>query len=94
MEHEHIAEELLNFIYDNNPVAEQHRPLPRDQSLYEMGILDSFGVVELVTFIESHWDIQILDSEITREKFGGINKMARLIGEKLAARVDPNVPAR
>lgn len=87
MEHEHIAEELLNYIYGSNPVAEQHRPLPMDQSLYEMGILDSFGVVELVTFIESHWEIEILDSEITREKFGGINKMARLIGEKLAAKV-------
>jgi acyl carrier protein len=88
MENKDIAEELLNYIYGSNPVAEQHRPLPMDQSLYEMGVLDSFGVVELVSFIESHWNIEILDAEITKEKFGGINKMARLIGEKLAAKLE------
>ena len=75
--------ELLSYLYETNPLAEEQRPLPLDESLYEMDILDSFGVIELVEYVESRWDIKILDSEITKEKFGGINKMAKLISEKL-----------
>ena len=84
MVNEQIVAELLEYIYDANPVAEASRPLPLNESLYELGILDSFAVIELVEHIQDHWEIKILDSEITHEKFGGINKMAKLVGEKLA----------
>lgn len=83
MHHDEIVEQLLQFIYDSNPLADDARPLPLDKSLYELGILDSFAVVELVSFIEKNWEIRILDAELTKAKFGGVNKMARLIGEKL-----------
>jgi len=83
MDHDKIVEELLNYIYESNPTAEEARPLPLDESLYELGILDSFAVIELVSFIETNWSIQILDSEITPEKFGGVNKMAKLTREKV-----------
>ncbi len=86
MSHDELVKELLQYIYDANPLAEDAKPLPLDKSLYDLGILDSFAVVELVSFIESHWDIRILDAELTKEKFGGVNKMARLIGEKVAQR--------
>ena len=84
MSHEEIAEALLEHVYAANPAAEQSRPLPRDQSLYEMGVIDSFAVVELVEFIEQNWEIKIPDSEITNERFGGVDKMVNLIREKLA----------
>jgi len=84
MDNDEIVNKLLNYIYESNPTAEESRPLPLDESLYELGILDSYAVIELVGFIETHWAIRILDSEITHEKFGGVNKMAKLIAEKLA----------
>ncbi len=93
MRHDEIVEQLLSYIYSTNPVAEECRPLPLEESLMELGILDSFGVVELVSYIEGHWSIQILDSEITKEKFGGINKMASLIASKLGAQASPQAPA-
>ena len=88
MDHDKIGAELLEYIYDVNPTAEESRPLPLDESLYELGVLDSFAVIELVEYIESNWTIRILDSEITHEKFGGVNKMAKLIAEKLAEKTE------
>jgi hypothetical protein len=41
------------------------------------------GVVELVEFLEKRWSIVIDESEITREKMGGVIKMANLVLEKL-----------
>jgi acyl carrier protein len=84
MTHEEIVESLLECIYTMNPGAEQMRPLPLDKSLYDSGVIDSVGVVELVEFIEQNWQIKILDSEITQERFGGVNKMATVVAEKLA----------
>ena len=90
MQHEEIVSELLEFIYDSNPVAEESKPIPLDESLYEIGILDSFAVVELVAFIEERWEIAILDEEITKERFGGVNKMARLVYEKIGMDESPH----
>jgi acyl carrier protein len=86
MSHDEIVEQILAYVYEAKNVPPELRPLPLDESLYEMGILDSFGVVELVSFVEQNWTISILDSEITKEKFGSVNKMARLIAEKAGAK--------
>ena len=83
MNQETVIKEILAFIYESNPVAKEHGKLPLDESLYELGILDSFGIIELVDYIEQHWTVKVLDSEITKEKFGSINKMANLIMEKM-----------
>ena len=80
--HEQIVEEIIDFIITNNPAAKEHLPFPRDESLFEKGVLDSMGVIEVVAFIEKRWSIKILDEEITVEKFGSLNKMAMLTREK------------
>ena len=54
-----------------------------DKSLLELGLLDSFGVVELVEHLEEKYEISIEDTELTKEKFGSITKMANLTLEKL-----------
>jgi acyl carrier protein len=82
---EEIAHILLSYLLDTNPVARDYGPIPRDQSLYELGILDSGGVIELVVFIETRWLIQIDDAELTKERFGGIDKMAEVVFTKLTA---------
>lgn len=81
-----IVEEILDHLCESNPLAKDRSKVPLDRSLYEAGILDSFGVIEMVDFVERKWAIRILDSEITVEKFGSIEKMARLIEEKIRAR--------
>lgn len=50
--------------------------IPRDQSLLEAGVLDSFGIVEMITFVETEFDISIPDEDMTKEKLGSIRKMA------------------
>jgi len=82
MTHDEIVAVLVSYLRETSPLARERGQMPLHQSLYELGILDSFGIVELVAFIESRWSIDILDSELTKEMFSGIDKMARLIGNK------------
>src|SRR4030095_2480061 len=58
--------------------------LARDQSVLELGVLDSAGVIELLVFVESTWKIEISDEDITKERAGSLNKMAALVHEYVA----------
>ena len=40
-------------------------------------MLDSYGIVDLLTFIEGEFGLTIPDADITKEKMGSIRKMAR-----------------
>jgi acyl carrier protein len=83
MSRQEIADTLIAYIRQAVPSLPENQIIPVDTSLYEVGILDSFGVIELVDFVETHWGIKVHDSELTQEKFGGINKMTALIETKL-----------
>jgi len=78
-----IVERILIFLYETNAIAASAAPLPENESLYDLGILDSMGLLELVEFIESDWTIKIEDHEINRGNLGSINKMAVFISNKL-----------
>ena len=81
-----IAEAIADYVIrTKEPKDFDMASLPRDQSLVELGILDSFGVVELIEFLEQTWRITIADDEITKERMGSINKMAGLVKSKLSA---------
>ena len=82
MDTDEIIKEIKEYILENNPAIDADTELPLDDSLLELGIIDSFGVVELIAFVEVRWAIKILDSEITKEKFGSLRKMVQLIEEK------------
>ena len=86
MNSEAVVEVLLRYLYETNEIASRQRPLPLDQSLVEIGVLDSYGVIELVDYIENYWAIRISDADLTRERFGGLTRMATVIQERLEGR--------
>ena len=81
-EHQIADAIAANVMRTKAPLGYQLETLPRDQSLVELGILDSFGIIELVEFLEQRWKISIDDADLTKERMGSINKMARLVIEK------------
>lgn len=80
-----IANRIAAYVMESKAPPEYDiQTLPRDQSLIELGILDSFGVVELVEFLEETWSLTILDEDLTKERMGSIIKMSRMVAQKLA----------
>jgi acyl carrier protein len=80
---ESIRQVIIDYVLTNHPCYYNAETVPLDESLVELGVLDSYGVIELVIFLETNWSITIDESEITREKMGSINKMTNLILEKI-----------
>ena len=76
--HNEYIEKILDYLRGSvllNPADE----IPLDRSLLEAGILDSYGIVDLLTFIEGEFGLAIPDEDITKEKMGSIRKMASYI---------------
>ena len=53
-----------------------------DTLLVEQGIIDSMGVMDLIAFIQSNFQIEFTDDDLTAENFQNINTIAGLIGSK------------
>ena len=72
---------LRQFINRNFPRA-RARDLRNDDPLLESGIVDSMGVLDLVSFIEAEFGIAVADEELTDEYFGSIGRIAGYIESK------------
>ena len=48
-----------------------------------MGYIDSFGIIDIVTYIEKKWKVKIKDNEISKENFGSMNKIVDFIFFKI-----------
>ena len=82
MEQNEVRETIVKYLQSGNPLFAKLDEIPYDDSLVELGYVDSFGIIDIVTFLEGTYNIQILNEEITKEKFGSINKMVDLILSK------------
>ena len=73
-----------NFILGHFPLTKK-RNIKDDDHLLEAGIVDSLGVLELVTFLERGFKITVLDDELTPENFKSIESLASFVGRKNSA---------
>ena len=78
-----IVETIIDYLKKGNPVYNELKEIPLNKSLVELGYMDSYGIIDIVTFLEGNYSIKINNDEITKEKFGSINKMAKLVKEKI-----------
>lgn len=76
-----IQNKLVNFICRNCLVDKNSLLL--DKSLIDQGIIDSFGLIEISTFITHEFDITVLNNEMNRMNFGSVLKIVAFIESKL-----------
>jgi acyl carrier protein len=55
------------------------QPSLRDAHLYESGLVDSAGVVELIAFLESTFQIRLDDDQVFSDEFTSINGIAAIV---------------
>jgi len=51
-------------------------------SLLDKGIIDSTGVLELVGFLEEHYEFTIEDDELVPENLDSVNNLIKFIEKK------------
>jgi len=75
--------EIRTFISDQYLFGEG-RPLRQDESLLGAGIIDSTGVLELISFLEERFGIKIDDDELLPENLDTIGNICGFLDRKLS----------
>jgi acyl carrier protein len=74
----HLHAEMRQFVLKKFPLARK-RQLGNSDALLENGIVDSQGVLELVSFIEKQFSIGVTDDELIPENFQTIDRIVAFI---------------
>lgn len=78
-----IERDIRDFLAQNFPLADEGSELAGNDSLIEAGVIDSTGVLELIEYLESNYNIQIADEEVLPDNLDSIERISRFVTAKL-----------
>jgi acyl carrier protein len=81
-----IEQEIRQFIIGNFLFGASETTLSNDDSLLDLGIIDSTGVLELVAFLEDQYEIKIRDDELVPKNLDSVNNLVQFIDRKIPSR--------
>ncbi|MGV7224496.1 MAG: acyl carrier protein [Nitrospinales bacterium] len=82
-----IKENVREFIELNLITLDDDLTVQDDDNIFESGFVDSSVAMQLVTFIEETYGIQIADEDLDLINFSSINRIAQFIDDKIATKV-------
>lgn len=82
---EKTQQEIETFIRENFLLGMGNRHLNPDDSFMGQGIVDSTGILELVSFIERTYGFKVLDEEMMPENLDSVRKVVAFINSKRGA---------
>ena len=77
-----IEEQIRRHILHTQLPGEDPEKLQVDDDLIDSGILDSMGIMQLVTYLEKEYGISIRTEEIEPEQFASVTALAAFVREK------------
>jgi acyl carrier protein len=81
-----IQAELTEFIVTNYLFGDAARTPQGNDSLIDVGIIDSTGVLELIQFVESHFGIEVTEAEMVPQNLGSISNLTEFVMRKRSLR--------
>lgn len=78
-----IKSQIRQFILDNFVMGAKGLQLSDSDSFMERHIIDSTGFLELVTYLEETFGIQVADDDLIPENLDSLNNLEAYVGRKL-----------
>lgn len=75
-----LKQKIKEFV--RNSTFDENSRINDDTMIFKEGILDSMGLVTLISFLEEEFKIQTEDSDLVEENFETINAIADYIARK------------
>ncbi len=79
-----LEQQIRKFVVDNFLFGQDDSRLGDGDSFLEHGIIDSTGVLELVSFLETRFRMKIADAELLPENLDSIAGVAGFVRRKAA----------
>ena len=78
-----MRKELRDYIVENFLFGDAGTEFSNEDSFMEKSILDSTGILDMITFIEETYNIKIDDDEIIPENLDSIDNIVNFVSSKL-----------
>lgn len=77
-----VKEEIFEFIVENFLFGEEN-DFKSDTNVFDKGIVDSTGVLEILSYLEDTYDIVVEDDDVTQSNFSSVDNISSYLLGKL-----------
>lgn len=74
-----VSERIKNFLVQQFPATKN---VGNEDPLLKNGLIDSLGILEVVTFLEKEFGIAISDEELLPENFESVGRLSNFVHQK------------
>ncbi len=82
--HMTTEDKIRTFIIDELGWEGDPRELSPDASLIERHVIDSLGIVQMLSFLESEFGVRVPDEEVVPDNFESISRLTQLVESRQA----------
>lgn len=79
-----VREKIRAYLDENFLYMMPNFVLDDDDRLLERGVVDSMGIVEMLTFLEDQFGVKAADEEISEANLGSVRAIVQFVTAKLA----------
>jgi acyl carrier protein len=79
MNHQEAAGQLESYVRRQFAVGERDARFSRNAALFDLGYVDSVGVVELLAFVRETFGVEIPDDDLLSDDFSTLDGIARIV---------------
>ena len=77
-----LRHEIRRFVLDELLMGDAGAMLGDDESFLETGTIDSTGVLEVVMFLEQHYEMKVQDRELVPENLDSVQRLVQFVMRK------------
>ena len=77
-----VTTEIERFVVEEIALGRGIDSVAHDEDLLASDILDSLGIMELVSFLEGHYGIRVSDDDLTPENFQTVDSIVAFVDRK------------
>lgn len=77
-----IEQDLRQFVIDTFLFGNSNAALSIDDSFLEKGLIDSMGILTLVTHVEDTYGVQVADADLVPANWDSVKRIADYIAAK------------
>lgn len=85
MHDEEIREKVRQYIIETFLLGDPTDSPADEESFMEKGIIDSTGIMEVVSFLENVFSVKVSDDELLPENLDSIGRISRFVQTKRAS---------
>lgn len=79
---------VLSFLR-KSILFDESRVISDDESFLTAGILDSTGILELISFLEGEFGVHFKDDELIAHNFDSLRQVSRFVAAKINGSPEP-----